>query len=113
MGQVERRAERILFLGGDVGMAVAEPVEKSTDAMENPSEAARMEPQSDGDYNSTAIECAANEDSVSKQIFESLVGEEERHYRFHLQTDIQRFGPSYLALQSSAHMPEATRPPSR
>ena len=86
MGHVERLAERILFLGGDVEMAVAEPVEKITDAVEILSKAARMERQSAADYNKAAIECAANEDSVSKQMFEALVGDEERHFdQFHLQ----------------------------
>ena len=41
-------------------------------------------------------------DAVSKQIFESLVADEESHFdSFDKQLDnIKRFGPSYLALQS-------------
>ena len=46
--------------------------------------------------------CGANADAVSKQIFESLVGDEEGHFdAFDKQLDnIKRFGPSYLVLQS-------------
>jgi len=46
---------------------------------------------------------------VSKQMFETLVADEERHYdEFDKQLDnIKRFGPSYLALQSFNRAPEA------
>ena len=54
------------------------------------------------DYNKAANECAANADSASKQIFESLVADEERHFdNYDKQLDnIKRFGGNYLALQS-------------
>jgi bacterioferritin len=53
-------------------------------------------------YNKFAIDCAANADSVTKQIFESLVADEETHFDgFDKQVEnIKRFGPNYLALQS-------------
>ena len=53
-------------------------------------------------YNKAAMECAANADSASKQIFEQLVRDEERHFdQYEKQHDnIKRFGLSYLALQS-------------
>jgi bacterioferritin len=109
MGHVERLAERILFLGGDVEMAVAEPVQKITDAVEMLAKAAAMERQSAADYNSAAVECSGNQDSVSKQLFESLVADEERHCEeFTLQMEhIRRFGPTYLALQSFRQGPPA------
>lgn len=110
MGHVERLAERILFLGGDVDMVVAEPVQKITDAVEILAKAAAMEQHSAADYNSAAAECSANQDSVSKQLFELLVGDEERHFdEFNLQMEhIKRFGPSYLALQSFRQAPQAS-----
>jgi bacterioferritin len=102
MGHVETLAERILFLGGDVEMAAAEPVQKIQDPVEMLAKAASMEKQSAGDYNAAAAECGANQDSVSKQMFESLVADEEGHFdEFDRQMDhIKRFGQSYLALQS-------------
>ena len=53
-------------------------------------------------YNQAAIQCGQNADAASKQIFEALVGDEERHFdQFDKQLEnIKRFGPSYLALQS-------------
>ena len=61
-----------------------------------------MEEESARDYNQFALECSANADSASRQIFEQLVTDEEGHYdEFNRQLDnIQRFGPNYLALQS-------------
>ena len=102
MGHVERLAERILFLKGDVKMELAGPVEQITDAQAMVARAAEMEEQSAADYNKWAMECGANADSASKQIFEGLVGDEEGHFDiFDKQVDhIKRFGPSYLALQS-------------
>jgi bacterioferritin len=102
MGHVERLAERILFLKGDVNMVVAGPVETITEAEEMVKKAAAMEEASAAEYNRFAQECAANADSASKRIFEGLVGDEERHFeQFDQQLDnISRFGPNYLALQS-------------
>ncbi|MEZ5363927.1 MAG: ferritin-like domain-containing protein [Bryobacterales bacterium] len=102
MGHVERLAERILFLKGDVKMELAGPVDQITDAEKMVARAAEMEEQSAADYNKWALECSANADSATKQIFEGLVGDEEGHYDiFDKQLDhIKRFGPNYLALQS-------------
>lgn len=102
MGHVERLAERILFLKGDVEMALAGPVEQIRDAEAMLNKAAAMEEQSAKDYNVAAIACAQNADAASKQIFEALVGDEESHFDiFDKQMEnIRRFGPSYLALQS-------------
>jgi len=102
MGHVEVLAERILFLKGDVEMAVAAPVDKIHEAEKMLSEAAHMEQESARDYNQAALECAANADSASRQIFEKLVQDEEGHYDLYDQQleNIRRFGPSYLALQS-------------
>ncbi len=102
MGHVEKLAERILFLKGDVKMIVAAPVKPITDAAQILAEAAQMEQSAARDYNKAAIECGANADAVSKQIFEALVADEELHFDgFDKQLDnIKRFGPSYLALQS-------------
>ncbi len=108
MGHVERLAERILFLKGDVGMKVAAEVEQITDPEKMLAKAAQMEEHSARDYNAAAIACAANADSASKQIFEQLVQDEERHFdEYDKQLDnIKRFGPSYLALQSFNIAPE-------
>jgi bacterioferritin len=102
MGHVELLAERILFLKGDVEMVAAGPIEKIVEPEAIVVKAMAMEDGSARDYNAAALKCAANADSASKQIFEQLVNDEERHFdQFEKQRDnIQRFGPSYLALQS-------------
>ena len=53
-------------------------------------------------YNGFALQCSENADAASKQLFEALIIDEERHFdEFDKQLDnIKRFGPSYLALQS-------------
>jgi bacterioferritin len=102
MGHVERLSERILFLKGDVDMVSAGPVERIQDPKAMLEKAAHMEEQSVIDYNNAALECSKLADSASKQIFEQLVADEERHYDvFDRQAqNIERFGKSYLALQS-------------
>ena len=107
MGHVEKLAERILFLKGDVKMAVAGTVQPIRDPAQIVAKAAEMEAEAAQDYNKAAIECASNADAVSKQMFESLVADEETHLdAFDKQQDnIKRFGPSYLALQSFGKTP--------
>ena len=102
MGHVEKLAERILFLKGDVTMVPAGPVERVTDAETILKRAAEMEHEAVGIYNQFAIESSQHADSASKQMFEALVNDEERHFaEFDKQLEnIKRFGPSYLALQS-------------
>jgi len=102
MVHIEMLAERILFLGGDVELVPSAEVEKIHDAEKMLVKAAEMEQNSAADYNKAALACSANADSASKQIFESLVADEERHFdQYDKQLDnIKRFGGSYLALQS-------------
>ena len=102
MGHVEVLAERILFLKGEVNMATAGPVSNITDPEKMLEKAAGMEESSARDYNLAAVECAANADAASRQVFERLVADEEGHFNlFDRQLDnIRRFGPNYLALQS-------------
>ena len=91
MMHVEQLAERILFLKGEVEMKVAGEVRKLTEVKD-----------SVDDYNKWANECAANADSVSKKLFETLTAEEEVHQdQFETELDnLEKFGDHYLALQS-------------
>lgn len=113
MMHVERLAERILFLKGDVDMVAAGPVERLTEPAAIIARAAEMEHEAVEIYNRAALECSAAADSASKQIFESLVIDEETHFdEFDKQMDnIKRFGPSYLVLQSfNAAPPQGQAP---
>jgi bacterioferritin len=102
MGHVERCAERILFLGGEVEMVAAVPVEKIHDVRKMLELARKMEEGSVKDYNLWANECSANADSASKKVFEGLVDDEERHFDQYdtEMANIDKFGERYLALQS-------------
>lgn len=103
MIHVEKLAERVLFLKGEVEMAVAAPVAKVNDVQKMLEMARSMEEQSAKDYNRMANECSQNSDAVSKQLFESLVADEERHFdQFDKELDkLEKFGAKYLALQAS------------
>lgn len=102
MMHVERLAERILFLKGEVQMKSAHEVHPVTEVGAMLAMAAKMEQESARDYNLWANEAGAAADSASKKIFEGLVEDEERHYEvFDLEMqNLQRFGDRYLALQS-------------
>jgi len=114
MMHVERLAERVLFLKGEVEMAASAAVEKLTDPKAILQKAMAMEQGSQNDYNKSAIACGANADAVTKQLFESLTGDEERHFaQYEKQFDnIERFGLSYLALNSFGSAQEAGGPAS-
>ncbi len=102
MLHIERLAERILFLKGEVEMKASAEVKKIHEVKQMLELAEQMEEHSAKDYNKWANECAANADSVSKQLFESLVVDEERHYdQYDTEMDnLGKFGDGYLALQS-------------
>ena len=102
MGHVELLAERILFLKGDVVMENSMETKQIHDVKEMLVLARQMEEKSIHDYNVWANECAVNADSGSKQIFENLVADEERHYdQYDTEMEnIDKFGERYLALQS-------------
>ncbi len=102
MGHVEDLAERILFLGGDVKMALSMGVQEIHDVKEMLTLARKMEEDSVKIYNQWANECAANADSASKKLFEKLVADEERHFdQYDIEIrHIDTFGEQYLALQA-------------
>ncbi len=102
MIHVERLAERIIFLDGDVEMKASADVKKVRDVAEMLKMSRQMELDSARDYNMWANECSANADSVSKKLFEDLVVDEERHYDQYDDEleNLNKFAERYLALQS-------------
>jgi len=102
MLHTERFAERILFLGGEIEMKPAHEVEYIKEphkmlkwAMESEDEAMEM-------YNDFAVECTRAKDSGTKQVFESIITDEERHFEGFEQEfeNLQKFGDRYLAQQA-------------
>jgi bacterioferritin len=102
MGHVERCAERILFLSGDVEMVAAGTVQKIHDVKSMLEQARKMEEESVRDYNQWANECSTNADAGTKKGFEALVDDEERHFsQYDLEMEkLKKFGEQFLALQS-------------
>ncbi len=102
MIHVEKLAERILFLKGEIDMTLSQPVKPVHDVREMLKMAAGMEQGSANDYNNWANECAQNADAVSKKLFEELVGDEENHQQqFEDEMEnLDKYGDNYLALQS-------------
>ena len=118
MLHIERLADRILFLKGEVEMTASSSVQKKQNVEEMLTLAAKMEEESAKEYNLWANECSKNADSVSKQLFEGLVAEEEVHYnQYDTELDnLKKFGDRYLALQSierSKVMNTAATPPAQ
>ena len=102
MMHVEKLAERILFLKGEVEMKTTTEVKKIHEVKEMLKLASEMETGSQNDYNLWANECSKNADAVSNKLFESLVEEEEKHFgQFDMEMEnLKKFGDNYLALQS-------------
>jgi bacterioferritin len=102
MIHVEKLSERILFLGGEVEMQVGGEVQKIHDVKQMLELAAKMEDESAEEYNQWAEDSAQNRDSNTRRLFESLVEEEETHFDQYDNeiANIEKFGNSYLALQS-------------
>lgn len=102
MIHIERLAERILFLKGDVEMQPSTRTDKLHSVKDMLTTAKLMEENSTKLYNELAIKCGSDADSTSRKLFEELVVDEEHHYG-QFDTELQnliKFGEQYLALQS-------------
>lgn len=102
MGHIEQIAERVLFLRGDVALKASIDVKQITDVAEMLTHARFLEEKSIKDYNAWALECGNHADAASRKVLEDLVADEEWHFsQYDIEIDnIERFGESYLALQS-------------
>jgi bacterioferritin len=102
MLHIEKLAERIIFLKGDVEMVARDEVQKVQNVKKMLEMATDMETATAIDYNQWAIECSNYKDSVSKSLFEELVVDEERHFdQYDVEMEnLKKFGENYLALQS-------------
>lgn len=102
MKHVEKLADRILFLHGDVNMTTKGSVQTVKTPREMLSIASGMEQESIKEYNAWANECSANSDAISRKLFEDLAADEERHFDQYDKeaNNLKKFGDQYLALQS-------------
>jgi bacterioferritin len=83
-------------------MNAAGVVQQIQDVSEMLKTATQLEQQSIEDYNRWAIECGNAADAISKQLFEAVIADEERHFdQFDTELDkLAKFGEKYLVLQS-------------
>jgi len=102
MRHVEKIADRILFLKGEIAMEPSQKVHYTSDVKEMLTFSVGEEEGAITMYNDFANQSAANLDSVTKRLFEDIVIDEERHFdQFDTEIDnLERFGDRYLALQS-------------
>ena len=107
MIHVEKLAERILFLKGDVQMKLSGAIRYiNTDGLANVEDmlkAARsLEEGSINDYNKWANLASSYSDSGTKTLFEDIIKSEEDHFDiFDTEIDnLATFGDSYLSLQA-------------
>ncbi len=102
MLHTERYAERILFLGSDVEMIPAREVEHIKDPQKMLEWAMQSEEMAIDMYNEFALLASQHKDSGTKQLFEEIISDEERHYdTFETEFEnIKKFGDGYLAQQA-------------
>lgn len=103
MKHVERFAEHILYLKGDVIMSFEKPVEYiNGDVAKMLAYADVLETKTIADYNEFITICANEGDHVTKSIFEEILKQEERHEDiFNTEGDnLEKFGDTLLALNA-------------
>ena len=102
MLHTERFAERILFLGGDIQMKPANEVEHIKEPQKMLEWAMKSEEEAIDMYNEFALLSSEFRDAGTKQIFEEIIGDEERHFDvFETEYEnLKKFGDRYLAQQA-------------
>ena len=102
MLHTERFAERILFLGGEIEMKPAHEVVHIKEPHKMLEWAMKSEEEAMDMYNDFAVECSNARDAGTKQVFESIISDEERHFEgFETEFDnLEKFGDRYLAHQA-------------
>jgi bacterioferritin len=102
MRHIDRLAERILSLNGEVELLARRPVKKLAEPDEMLAEAIRSERQGVRDHGRLALRCADLADAASCRVFEALVADDERHARLfeEQRAELRRLGVGYAALQT-------------
>lgn len=111
MKHIDKLAERILFLKGDVNLAPSGVVERIRDVEGMLKHSCGLEESSIADYNKWANEAGALADNATKTLFETLISAEEEHLDiFDTELDnMRKFGDGYLSLQALSHSKEAAK----
>ena len=115
MLHTERFAERILFLGGEIEMKPSNDVKHIRGPKEMLKWAMKSEEEAIQMYNDFAIEASNARDSGTKQIFESIINDEELHFEgFENEFEnLKKFGDRYLAQQAMERSKKSAMPNSQ
>ena len=99
MKHAEAFAERILFLKGTPMYKPDADVKKGQDLTAMLTTDAKLENTAIKMYNEAAMICAAENDQISKLLFEKILGEEEEHLNFFENTEehVKTLGAAYVA----------------
>jgi bacterioferritin len=99
MKHAEALAERILFLKGTPISKPYAEAQKGQDIVTILTTGAKLENTAIKMYNEAAMVCAAENDQISKLLFEKILGEEEEHLSFFENTEehVKTLGAAYLA----------------
>ncbi len=111
MIHVEKLAERILFLKGEVIMKLSGPVQYIHEVPEMLKHSRELEQTASDNYNQWAKIASENSDRVTKKLFDSLLAVEEDHEDiFDVEFDnLEKLGDHYMALQAITHSKEAAK----
>lgn len=98
MKHAEKLADRILFLKGEPTSKPDGVAKKGQQIPEMLTTNIDLEQQAILMYNVAAMVCASEKDQISKEVFEDLLKEEERHLNYfeNIKDHVHKLGASYL-----------------
>ena len=99
MKHAEKLAERILFLKGEPTSKPDATPKKGQEILEMLATDMALEAQAVKMYNEAAVICASERDQKSKDLFEELLSDEEKHLNFfeNIKNHVENLGEAYLA----------------
>jgi len=99
MKHAEKLAERILFLKGEPTSKPDATPKKEQEILKMLATDMTLEAQAVKMYNEAAFLCASERDQKSKDLFEELLSDEEKHLNFfeNIKNHMEKLGEAYLA----------------
>jgi len=99
MKHAEALAERILFLGGTPASKPDGEVQKGQEIPQMLATDFALEDGAVKMYNESAVACAQERDQISKELFEKLLADEEKHLDTfeNIKDHVDKLGSAYLA----------------
>ena len=98
MKHAEKLAERILFLKGEPTSKPDATPKKGQEILGMLATNMALEVQAVKMYNEAAVTCASERDQKSKDLFEELLSDEEKHLNFfeNIKNHVENLGEAYL-----------------